>query len=211
MAFEAACSDEAGFRILVAVGNGEHTQVVEVLEEVETVLAAAVVVDVDLGIALQTGAVVIDMQMVERVGHHAFQVVVVGHAHRHVVRVGLAQEGLGVVGQLESILIPVERIDAGRIFHTVDMALGVAFVLKQFPAAANDLIGTGCDGRNAHGDASAWQHDGGSIDVIHGGHAALELDMDVQHMTLADGSDVRAIDVAFLIVILIDNSDDFLR
>ena len=86
----------------------QQTQVVQVLEQVETILrAAAVVVDVNLRIDLYL--MVVDIVVVSLVVHHLLQVVVVGHAHWYVVREGLAQIRLGVVGQIVLVLVEIER------------------------------------------------------------------------------------------------------
>ena len=57
--------------------------------------------------------------------HHLLQVVVVGHMYWYVVRERLAQIGLGIVSQIVLILIEVERIRERRLFHTIDMTLGI--------------------------------------------------------------------------------------
>ena len=67
---------------------------------------------------------------------------VVGHADGHVVRVVLAQDRLGIVGQVEAVLIPVERVDGGYIGHAVSMVQGVLLVVEEFPSAAADFEGT---------------------------------------------------------------------
>ena len=88
--------------------------------------------------------------------HHLFQVVIVSYADRYMVRVGLTQIGLRIVCQIETILIPIEWITAGRIFHSIDMTLGVAWLFEQFPTTTSYLISTWCYGRNTHGDAGTW-------------------------------------------------------
>ena len=151
------------------------------------------------------------MQVVLLIVHDALQVVVVGHADGYVIRVGLAQVGLGIVGQIEAILIPVERIDRRCIGHTVDMALGIRLRLEEFPSATSNFVSTRCYRRYAHGDAGTWQHDGRRIDVLYLWYAALEVDVDVHHMAFADWYDMHTVDIALFVIILIDDGDNLLR
>ena len=91
------------------------------------------------------------------------------------------------------------------------MALGIAGLLEQFPATANDHVGTFFHVRVLHRDGGSRKHDGRSLDVVNGGHAALEGDVDVHHMTLADRCDMHTVGIALLVVVLIDDGDDLLR
>ena len=144
------------------------------------------------------------------VGHHLLQVVVVSHADGHVVRVGLAQLGLGIVGNVVAVLIPVERGRGGHVFHTVDMALGVALAFEELPSTTKRLVGLRVYMGVFHGNGSAGQHQVGRQDVVHDGYATLEYQVDVHHMALADGRDVVARSIALLVVVLIDDGDDLL-
>ena len=195
----------------MTIKRSTNTQVIEVLEQVESILrTAAIVVDVNLRVALQTAAVVVHVQVVFLVVHHLLQVVVVGHADRHVVRVGLTQIGLRIVCQIETVLIPVERIYRRRIGHTVDMALGIVRILEEFPTATGNLVSTRCYRRYAHGDARTWQYDGRCIDIFHCRHTTLEVDVDVHHMTFGDRYNMVSIIITLFVVILIDDGDNLL-
>ena len=113
----------------------KDTQVEEILQLMQTFCR---VVDIYLAVTFHCGF--IHIVVVRLVVHHLLQVVV---ANGQVVRIGLAQIGLGIVGQEVAILIPIERIAAWRVVNTIDMALGIAFVLEQLPAATRHLIGSG--------------------------------------------------------------------
>ena len=189
-----------------------QTQLEEVLQQIDTILFARVVVDVNLAVALQLGTVVVNIQVVLLVIHHLLQVVVVGYTHGHIVRVCLAQVCLSIVGNVVAVLIPIERVANRRVVHAVGMVLGIALVGEQFPSAANHLVGSGRYVWRLYRYAISGQHNVGRIDIIDGGDAAPEVDMDVQHMILADGSDLRTGLVALLVVVLINHGDNlFLR
>ena len=122
--------------IIISGISCEHTQVVEVPQLIETILCSAVVVDINLTVALQTGRVVIHIQVVLLIVHDVLQVVVVGHGHRHIVRIALTQIGLGVVSKHVAVLIPVERIDSRNVFPAVGMAYSITLFLEQLPSAS---------------------------------------------------------------------------
>ena len=207
------CGMAGDAAIAVEGRTGKHAQVVEVLQEVESVLrAAAVVVDVDLRLYLQTVEylLVVDIVVVVLVVHHLLQVVVVGHADRHVVGVGLAQGSLGVVGQVVLVLIEIERVGDGCVVHAVHVALGIGLAVEELPAGTGNLVGSGSDIRFGDGDGGTWQDDFRCLDVLHGGYAALEAQVDVQHMALADRRDVHTGHVALHVVVLIDDGDNLL-
>ena len=85
---------------------------------------------------------------------------VVGHSERHVVRVGLTKVGLRIVGQILTVLIPVDWRLVGEL-NTVAMTLGIFLVLEDLPTATHDLIGTGLDGGLHQTDIVAWQSGSG--------------------------------------------------
>ena len=110
------------------------TEVVEVLQQIDTALGiTAIVVQVDLTVALHLR--MIDIEVVLGIGHDSLQVVVVGHTERHVVRVGLTQIGLGVVSQILTILIPIDRCRAVE-GDTIAMTLGIILIGEDLPATA---------------------------------------------------------------------------
>ena len=141
---------------------------------------------------------------------HLLQVMVVGHAHLDGVRVGLTEIGLSVVSQIVAMLIPVEWVSGRRIFHTVDVALGVRLLLKELPSTTRYLVGTRSDMRLTNTDERTWQYHLWSLDILYGRNTALELHMDVHYVTLADRSDVCTRSIALLIVILVDDGDNLL-
>ena len=181
------------------------TEVVELLQ-----LGSAVggIGDVYLGVALNSG--IVHVVVVLGIVKHLRQVVVVGHAHLHGVRIGLTEIGLCVVSQIESMLVPVERISCWRIFHTVDVALGVRFLLEEFPSTTCYLVGTWRHVRLTYTDERARQHNLWSLDVLDIRNTALEHDVDVHHMALADGRDVSTRAIALLVVVLVDDGDNLL-
>ena len=145
-----------------------------------------------------------------RLAHHVVQVVVVGHTHGHGIGVGLAKVGLGIVGNVIVVLIPVEQALARRIFNAVDMALGIALVVEERPSTARHLVGTRCDVGLSEAERRSWQHNLRLVDVLYLGNTTLERDVDVHHMALADRRDVRTVTGALLVVVLVDNGDDLL-
>ena len=195
-------------------GTVEHTQVIEVLQQVETVLrAAAVVVDVylwldDLGFVEQI--LVVNIVVVVGSIHHLLQVVVVGYGDGHGVGVGLAQIGPCIVGNKVVVLIEVEGIHVRAVLDAVDVSLGICLVVEELPSAACHLIGSGRDERLLDADGGAGQDDVGLLDVLDGGHAALELEVNIQHMALADRHDVHAFHIGLVVAILIDDGDNLL-
>ena len=196
-------------KILFRIGLGQHTQVVEALEQVETIFTAfAVVVDVNLRVALQTSAVVIDMQVVRLIIHHFLQVVVVGNVYRYRVRVSLTSIiCLCIVCQIELVLIPVERFACRRVFLTAEVAFGILRSLEQFPSTTDDLIAIGRNTWHTHRDTSSWKHDIGLLNILNDRNTILERDVNPHYVTLADWVDVLAVFVAFLVVVLIYNGD----
>ena len=85
---------------------------------------------------------VVDVVVVSLGIHHLLQVMVVSHADRNMVRVGLTQIRLGVVSQIILILIEVQRFFGRRILYTIDMAFSIALFLEQFPTATCDFVST---------------------------------------------------------------------
>ena len=181
----------------------KDTQVEEILQLMQTFCR---IVDIYLAVTFHSGF--IHIVVVRLVVHHLLQVVVVGHADRQVVRIGLAQIGLGIVGQEVAILIPIERIVAWRIVDTVDVAFGIAFVLKQLPATARYLIGSRSHLRFTQTEEVARNDSLRLSDILYSRNTTLKLEMDVHHMALTDRCHVVAI--GFFIVILIDNGDNLL-
>ena len=128
----------------------QQAQVIQVLEQVETILAAfrilAIVIDVNLWLYLQTveDIFMIDVIVVVCITHHLLQIVVVSHADRHMVRICLAQVCLGIVSQPILILIEIERIYRRCIFYAIDMAFSIRLFVKQLPTATGDFVSTRC-------------------------------------------------------------------
>ena len=181
-------------------------EVEEVTQQVDATLGvASIVVQVDLTVTLHIGMV--DMQMELRVGHHLPQVVVVGHAERYGIGIGLTEVGLGVVGQILTVLIPVDRCLVGEL-PAIAVALGVLLVLEDLPAAAHDLIGTRLHGGLEESHIVARQDSSRRAEVANLGHATLEVDMDIDDMALRDRLDMRTALVALGIVVTEDDGDD---
>ena len=194
------------------IGAFYQTQVIQVLEQVKTILTAvAVVVDVYLRVANLMCFWNVHVVVVELVVHHCFQIVVVSHAHRYSIRIGAAQVALGIVSHVVAVLIPVERIARRVVFYTVDVALGITLGIEEFPSAAGHLVGSRGYIRLTHGVEPSGQNEVGLFDIIHDRHTALELQVDIQNMALADRCYVSAA-VSLLVVILIDYGDNlFIR
>ena len=192
----------------MAVDGGQHLavlivlrverQVEEVLQHVELALVGVdaggvAVVEVDLRTAVVLlGIGMVDEHVVVGVGHDVGDVVVVTHAEGHVVRVGLAQVGLGIVGYLVVVLIPIDGrvvVDEGR---AVLVCGGILLVGKDLPSGAEHLEGTGGHLGHLHTDGRAGQHGVGLGELTDLRHAALELQVDVDDVTLGDRHDVGA-------------------
>ena len=101
------------------------TQVEELLELGSTVGGIR---DINLTVALHV--LVVHVIVVLGIRHHLRQVVIVGHTHLNVIRIGLTQICLGIICEVEAILIPVERVCRRRIFDTIDVAFGITFLLE---------------------------------------------------------------------------------
>ena len=215
MAFEIARSNDAvliGYYLISIIRFAcmQQTQVKQLFEDVKSVLATgAVVIDVDLRVALSVCFGNVHIVVMFLGIHHCLHVVVVGHAHGHGIRIGTTQVGLGVVGHVVAVLIPVERIGCRVVFHTVGVAFGICLVLEELPTAAGHFIGAGGHFRLAHGVEPSGQDKVRRQDVLHNRHTALKLQVNVQHVTLADGRYIAA-GVSLLVVVLIDHGDNLL-
>ena len=152
----------------------------------------------------------VDIVVVFFIVHHLLQVVVVGHMYWYVVREGLAQIGLGIISQIVLILIEVERIRERRVFHTIDMALGITLRIEELPTTTGNLVSTRCDVRLGDAEHRTRQDDVWRLDVLHGGHTTLEVQVDVQNVALAHRRDVCTRHITLYIVVLIDHGDDLL-
>ena len=90
------------------------------------------------------------------------------------------------------------------------MALSVCCCTEQLPSTTCHLVGTRCYVRLTQTNLATRQYQLRSLDVLDKRHTALEVDVDVHHMALADGRNV-AVGVALLVVVLIDSGDNLLR
>ena len=90
------------------------------------------------------------------------------------------------------------------------MALSVRFLLEEFPSTTRYLVGTWRHVRLTDTDKRTRQYNLWSLDVLNIRNTALEHDVDVHHMALADRSDVSTRAIALLVVVLIDDSDNLL-
>ena len=147
MPLERSTADKS---ILVSCRIVEHTQVKDLLQLVGTV---GVVGDVNLTFTLHVLAV--HVVVVLLVLQHLRQVVVVGHTHLYVVRIGLTEVCLGIISQVIAVLIPVERIELRRVFNAVDVTFSVSDLLEEFPSTARYLVGTRCHMRLTDTDERA--------------------------------------------------------
>ena len=152
----------------------------------------------------------VDVVVVLLIVHHLLQVMVVGHMYRYVVREGLAQISLSIVSQVVLILIEVERISKRRVFHTIDMTLSITLCIEELPTTTGNLIGTRRNVRLWDTEHGTRQDDVWCLDILHGGHTTLEVQVDVQNVALAHRRDVCTRHVTLYIVILIDHGDDLL-
>ena len=191
--------------VLLVVLLGLQRQVEEVLQEVEFVLCgiggAVAAVDVDLRVALTVGILVVKEHVVLLVQHHLVEVVVVGHGELYGVGVGLAQIGLGVVGHVVAVLIPEHLRVVVDVRLSVLVAGGIGQVGKEFPSGSQNLKCSGFYIRHLQTHRGAWQHGVGFGELAYLGHAALELQVDVDDMALGDGRDVHAGFVALFVFI----------
>ena len=185
------------------------TQVEEVGKQVETVdTIGAIVIDVDLRLALHVVAV--NIVMVVRGIHHLLQVVVVGHAELHGVRVSLADITLGIVGHIVAVLIPVHRCLVVAVGHTIAMELGIGGVVVDFPATTNQLIGTRCHLGLVHAHGSSRQYGRWRQQLVDDWCTTLKLQVDVDDVELVHQTDTLARFVTLVIGVLIDDGDNLL-
>ena len=190
-------------------------QVEEILQHIQLTLICIslgniAIIDVDLRTAvILLGIFVIDEHVVVLVGHHVGDVMVVTHAERYIVRVGLAQIGLSVVGNLVIILIPIHGgvvVDEGL---SVLAFCSICRVVKDFPSAAEDFERAGGYFWHFQTDSGARQYRIGLGEFSNLGYATLELQVNIHDMPFADGLNVHTRLVALLIFVEIDNGDDF--
>ena len=151
----------------------------------------------------------INVVVVRRGIHHLLQVMVIGDTHGYVVRVGLTEISLGIVGHIVTVLIIIQQIGSRRIFYTIDMTLGFGLRLEQLPTTTRQLVGTWCHVRILQADGRTRQHNLWRQDVLYVWHTTLELDMNVHHMALADRRDVT-VRIALFVVVLIDDGDNLI-
>ena len=144
------------------------------------------------------------MQVVRGVGHHLGQVVVVGHAYGHRIAVGLAEIGARIVGYVVLVvLVPVHLCLVVGPRLAVAVVVGLVVVGEDFPSAAQYLVGSGRYVGLLHAHGGAGQHYRRRREGRDGGHSALELQVDVDHVNLVGHVDVLAGVVALVVVVLI--------
>ena len=186
------------------------TEAEEVAEQVEFALLrvrdALTVVDVYLRVALHPR--VVHIHVVLRVLHHLVHVVVVGHGDLYGIRVRLAEVGLGIVGHVVAVLIPVHRCLVGGIRRAVLMADGIGKAAVGLPSAAQDFVGALGHRRLVQSEHVARQNGAWRQQFADDGHAALEVDTDVHHMALSDGLVAVARLVALHILIPVFHGHD---
>ena len=197
-----SCNHTVGYSL------GRRVQQAEVEEVLQLGSSVGGICNINLALALHI--LVIHIVVVLHVFHHLCQVVVVGHAHLYMVRIGLAEVCLRIVSEIEAILIPVERVEGRHVVNAIDMTLGISNLLEEFPAATRHLVCTWCYMRFTDADERARQHNLRCLDVLDGRNTTLEHDMDVHYVALTNRSDVCTADIAFFVVILIDHGDDLL-
>ena len=157
-------------------GKTSHTQVIEILQQIETILRrATIIVDVYLTLTLQTIQGIVHMEVLLLVLHHLLQVVVVGYRDRYMIRVCLTKIGLSIVSNIIAILIPVERVDAWIILYTIGMTLSIVHFLVEFPSTTSYLVGTRRYSRRTQRDSHSWQNNTWFGDVLNIRNTALEL------------------------------------
>ena len=91
------------------------------------------------------------------------------------------------------------------------MTLGIVRIIEELPSTTSYFVSTRCYRRHTHSDTGTWQYDSRRIDIFHSRNTTLEVNMDVQHMTLSIRCDMSTCFIAHLIVILIDDCDYLLR
>ena len=89
------------------------------------------------------------------------------------------------------------------------MALCVFFVLEDFPSTTSDFVCTRRNDRFAQSYIVTRQDELWHLDAFNKRYAALEGEVNVHHMALTLRCDVTKC-ISLLVVILIDDSDDFL-
>ena len=196
--------DEA---ILVCIDNGlvKKTEVENLLQ-----LCSAIGAVGDIYFAVALHVLVVHVVMVFLILQYLRQVMIVGHADLNMVRVSLTKIRLGIVGQVESILIPIKWISGRRIFNTIDMAFGISNLLKEFPSTTRYLVGTRSNVRINHTDFRARQNNLRHLDVLDSRNTTLELQVDVHHMAFTDRRNVCTRLITLLVVVLIDHGDNLL-
>ena len=116
------------------------TQFVEILQQVELVLIGMqTTVEVDLRCTLHI--LMIDVEVVLLISHHFREVVIVGHADRYRIRIGLTEVSPRVEGYLVIlILIPVELRFVVDKRHTIAAGFEIIRTWEEFPTIGDDLI-----------------------------------------------------------------------
>ena len=138
------------------------------LGRIQTALADVFVVDVHVFVL-----------PVHPMVHHLAHTVVVGHGQGDGVRVGTSEVGLGVVGHVVSILIPVHRCGVVLVCVTVLVCCGILVVVIDFPSGTEHLVSTGCYGRYSKADSRVGHHGAWDSEVTNFGLSVLELQVDV--------------------------------
>ena len=91
------------------------------------------------------------------------------------------------------------------------MALGIALGIEELPAATGNLVSTRRDVWLRQAEGGTRQDDVWCLNIFHSRYTTLEVQVDVQHVALADGRDVLTRHIALYVVILIDDGDNLLR
>ena len=90
------------------------------------------------------------------------------------------------------------------------MALCIILCIEQFPTATGDFVSTRGDVWLRHRQGSTRQDDVRLTDILHGRNTALEVQVDIQDMTLAYRCDVQTSHVTLYVVVLVDHGDNLL-
>ena len=139
--------------------------------------------------------------------HHLLQVVVVRYRELYGIRVGLTEVSLRIIGNIVVVLIPVyrRRVIIERL--TISMQGSIIGIGEHLPSRAGDLESTRLNRRNLQTDGCTRQHGIWFLEHTNLWHTTLEIDVQVDNVTLTDRRDVITALITLLILIEVDDGD----
>ena len=128
---------------------GFHVQVIKEVEVVLFLLSSSyavgfIISSIQINLAGTVDILVVNEHTFGMV-HHLAHAVVVGHGEGYGVGVCLAQIGLGIVGHIVVVLIPVHGGGIVFIFYAILMLVSIFGGFEDFPSTTEDFVGTSLD------------------------------------------------------------------